>query len=386
MATVAAAPSAVLAEVRPKPAFSSRLHLEGLDGLRGVACLAVIVYHVALSLETSFGYHNAVTRILDAGWAGVDLFFVLSGFLITGILWESRTGPHYFRNFYARRTLRIFPLYFGVLGLIAVARLAAHSPDPMQGWTWTYLTNAGIAKYGFVPFNFLCHFWSLAVEEHFYLLWPLVVLAIPSRTALLKTALGTCALVLGFRITAILYGAPPLAVYVLTPFRLDALLFGCTLALLARGPGGIRQLRTLGRILTPTASAGLLSLAWLRGGLDFQDPWVQTLGFTLLAALGGGLLIECIAGGWFRRLMSLSPLKSAGKYSYGLYVWHPLLLHLLFHTNIGRRLFFVGGPVMKMVVPVAVFSVALPAVSLISWHFGEKHFLKLKHYFDSPAT
>src|SRR5690242_3161095 len=129
---------------------------------------------------------SALQRLLvkasSYGVLGVDLFFVLSGFLITGLLLDAKGKPHYFRNFYARRTVRIFPLYYLVLFLLLVVLPAVIAVPPAlaharreQAWLWTYTSNFYIASKASWALGYVSHFWSLAIEEHFYLLWPLVV-------------------------------------------------------------------------------------------------------------------------------------------------------------------------------------------------------------------
>ena len=132
---------------------------------------------------------RAIVGVTNYGSYGVELFFVLSGFLITGILYDAHNKPHYFRNFYMRRILRIFPLYYGVLALVFfVAPLIPLLRGPTldylvdrQAWAWLYAVNIYIAKHGEWSFSYLDHFWSLAIEEHFYLFWPLVVFLLARR-------------------------------------------------------------------------------------------------------------------------------------------------------------------------------------------------------------
>lgn len=154
-------------------------HVPSLDGVHGVAILLVIWFHlVQMFPEFHAMLGPLVVRTATLGQTGVDLFFVLSGFLITGILLDTRQHPHYFRNFFARRTLRIFPLYFVALAILLqfdrqwVTELPARL-EASQLWMWTYLSNIP-PSYGPTSVRFV-HFWSLAVEEQFYLVWPLVV-------------------------------------------------------------------------------------------------------------------------------------------------------------------------------------------------------------------
>ena len=189
--------------------------------------------------------------VTNYGSYGVELFFVLSGFLITGILYDARNKPNYFRNFYMRRVLRIFPLYYGVLVLVffvapLIPMFRGQTLDYLvdrQAWAWLYAVNVYIAKQGEWSFSYLDHFWSLAVEEHFYLVWPLVVLLLAQRPRTLITV--SLAIALGAmlaRLTGSLMGLSWWTTYVLTPFRLDGLALGAFLAVTMRQPGGLERL------------------------------------------------------------------------------------------------------------------------------------------------
>src|SRR5262245_10664845 len=160
-------------------------HIPALDGIRGIAILLVLLFHFGqyghgLPYPAVF-VDKLFHRICQIGWVGVDLFFVLSGFLITGILYDSKGRNHYFRNFYVRRCLRILPLYYFslILFLIVLPKLfplhtGFRSLRQDSFWYWTYLSNVRVAYRGWDSFGVLDHFWSLAVEEQFYLLWPIV--------------------------------------------------------------------------------------------------------------------------------------------------------------------------------------------------------------------
>ncbi|MEN1682052.1 MAG: acyltransferase, partial [Planctomycetota bacterium] len=166
-------------------------HVPALDGVRGVAVLLVVVYHAAYLASPTGVAEVVFATVRDALWCGVDLFFVLSGFLITRILLATVGSPRYFRSFYLRRTVRIFPLYYGVLlllfvGLPAAAWLAGgplqsvvdgetyQSLWSRQAWLWAYVQNF-LQSSGPSQLPGLGHFWSLAIEEQFYLAWPAAV-------------------------------------------------------------------------------------------------------------------------------------------------------------------------------------------------------------------
>jgi peptidoglycan/LPS O-acetylase OafA/YrhL len=219
----------------------SRAHIPVLDGMRGIAVLCVMVLHFTL-VDAVTGTERIFFDVARVGWVGVDLFFVLSGFLITGILYDAKGGAHFFRNFYMRRVLRIFPLYYAFLFLVLVAlptvRPTAVVPGETQLWLWTYLSNILFARVGWegVP-GHTTHLWSLAIEEQFYMLWPLVVF-FASRRRLVQICIGAIVFAELTRI-GLHYTAPNgIAGYALMPARIDALGVGALVAVLAREPAG----------------------------------------------------------------------------------------------------------------------------------------------------
>ncbi len=222
-------PLAVPAETRTRNL--SALHVKALDGVRGLAVLMVILYHMEYLAPRSSLWAKALLAPLRIGWAGVDLFFVLSGFLITGILLDTRESPNYFRSFYARRALRIFPLYYLVLsGILVLAHFTSTlnyvlpvSHDRffyfvyLNNW-WPFLRDTWHG-------NILGHFWSLAVEEQFYLLWSLCVFAIARRHIRLAALCGIAG-ALVIRCALFLHGGTTRDVIENTFSRMDALLVG----------------------------------------------------------------------------------------------------------------------------------------------------------------
>ena len=232
-------------------------HIPALDGVRGLAIALVMLHHFATGMNSRVPAFRAFFGLAETGWVGVDLFFALSGYLITGILFDAKAAPrHYFRNFYMRRALRIVPLYYATLALAILptagplARSEALGLRTIRGeqaWYWLYGVNLLQAMRGrFYP---LGNYWTLSVEEHFYLLWPIAAFLL-SRRALMACAAALFAIALATRLGMIAAHANPIAIYVLTPCRMDTLAAGAFVALAARGPGG------LAAVLPGAAGAG----------------------------------------------------------------------------------------------------------------------------------
>ncbi len=377
---------------QPSESLPSLTHVPALDGIRGIAILLVVVYHSVRygGIQPTVALDRIFYKLSLSGWSGVDLFFVLSGFLITGILYDAKGGDRYFRNFYARRILRIFPLYYGFLCfffviLPSLAPLGRQFSSLLkdQIWYWTYLVNVSIALKGWPPVPALIHFWSLAVEEQFYLVWPWIVFFLGRRTLMLA-CVGIAAGSLGVRV-ALHAMAHPLAAYVLTPSRMDALALGGLLALIAREPGGLSRLVRWARPAVVSSAVFLAMIFYWRHGLAFTDAIVQTIGFTFLAILFGGILVialasppETVAG----RLFAHRSLKSLGRYSYALYVFHhPIMFYMGRFFSVGSIPRLAGSQLSGQLLFTALTASVSLAAALLSWHLYEAQFLKLKALF-----
>lgn len=301
-----------------------------LDGLRGIAILLVLIHHLTI-YRPEQGLDSWIAAVPLFGWCGVNLFFVLSGFLITGILLDSRDSDNYYTNFYARRMLRIFPLYYLVLFVALVLLpmlpelhrvIVGANPVPEQLPYWLYLTNFSIADRG-MTHGWLDIMWSLAIEEQFYIVWAIVVLLCPTKW------LGPlCAIVLVVepiaRILAIADGMDPNDIYVLTWFRLDGLSMGALLAWLHRRG----HLEALGRGTLTTAliaTAGIVGIVVDEGDSWWWNPQMLQFGFTFIAVGSASMLVSALSRpeqGWWPWLLSAGWLRAFGKYSYCLYLIH----------------------------------------------------------------
>jgi peptidoglycan/LPS O-acetylase OafA/YrhL len=378
-------------------ASSRSVHIPALDGLRGIAILLVLAHHL-----TSYGgfqpqllVDKLVYLATMAGWSGVDLFFVLSGFLITGILYDSKGTEFYFRNFYIRRCLRIFPLYYGVLVLFLVVlpRVLTNGPSDAsyqslvadQAWYWAYLINVKIALDGWPKVSAINHFWSLAVEEQFYLVWPFLIF-LCRRDTLVKVCVACVLAALGWRI-GVAWTSQHLPAYVLLPARMDALAIGGLLALLARDPQGLSVWRRSAGVLGVVAGSVIVVCAVAGRGLWTTDPLTFTIGYTALAIFFGAtlsLVVTSAEDGVLGRICCSRLLRFFGRYSYGLYVFHhPIVIFT-------RRLFTApdlptvfGSQLSGLAIYVLLAGGASLAVAMLSWHLYEAPFLRLKERFSS---
>ncbi len=321
-------------------------------------------------------------------WIGVTLFFALSGFLITGILWDTLRRPHFFRNFYARRALRIFPLYYGVLLTLMVFSRVLHLQ--WNHWQWFYLTytaNLALGQMGqlITPHINLSHFWSLQVEEQFYLVWPIVVYRCRRLRTLIFTAAVGCLGVLGIRAFLVFFHAHftnPYLTMSPTFSCADNLLFGCILALLLRTSYRERTLALAPKIFA-VCSVAVVLMALADHGLRFYNSALQqTLGASLIG-IGFTALIgmSLLPASRTARLFRLSLLRFFGKYSYGLYVFHYTLDAVLTHRLRLILLSHTHSKAVSVVAGAVIVGGLSVGVAWLSYHLYEVHFLKLKRYF-----
>jgi peptidoglycan/LPS O-acetylase OafA/YrhL len=345
-------------------------HIPALDGIRGIAVLMVMTFHWFQLFQADLGVFGGLRKYAVFGQTGVDLFFVLSGFLITRILLAARDRPHYFRDFYMRRSLRIFPLYYGFLLIFYLLLPLFWRPPFPSGAAWyvVYLQNVQ-ATFGARELYGPGHFWSLAVEEHFYLLWPLLVyLTAPRRLWLVASS--AAAVAVGTRMLLLRHGY---GVFYFTPCRLDGLAAGAGIAWAEFRYGSLGRLR-LPASLVLLIGAPITVLLWTRVGGARADA-VQTWKFLLVAVLYAAAIIIGATSTRAGRLLGAGPLPWLGVISYGLYVFHPTIFEMV-------NRFSIRLPVLNA----ALAWLITIAIAFISYRTYEARFLALKRRFASVAA
>jgi peptidoglycan/LPS O-acetylase OafA/YrhL len=361
-----------------------------LDGVRGVAILLVLLFHFQGVRPP--GVPKLLIYPMILGWSGVDLFFVLSGFLITGILVDTRGSPSYFESFYVRRCLRILPLYLLAVflcfrvGLPLAEQFGRLEPGAhLERWYWLHISNWKSA-FG-EDVRPLSHFWSLSIEEQFYLVWPIVVWLVPPRR-LAAVCAAIAVAVCAARCGAAAAGVVPEALHRLTVFRMDGLALGGLVAVVARTPALRAALRR--RLGAISGTAGALLAALLVVGRGATSLPMVTLGYTAFALVDACFVFAAFdaAGspGGLARQMRRPLLRRFGKYSYGIYVFHYAVAILQASWFDGWA---TGASVVGRIALWAssiVFGIAASfALALVSWNLVEKRFLALKRRFPPGA-
>jgi peptidoglycan/LPS O-acetylase OafA/YrhL len=366
--------------------------LDAIDGLRGTIIFVLIVHFDRIGAVWVGHLERAYYLVVQLGMLSMEVFFVVSGFLITGILLDSKGGRGYFRNFYVRRALRIMPLFYGFLCvwlLLLPALTRADLSQLTNGtysqlWIWLHLTNVVQALGGGTAApRSLVHFWSLSVEEQYYLFWPFVVFFCDRR----RLKLVCLALILAapaIRLTLVESGSA-YAAYVLTPGRMDGLALGSLLAMLAREPGGLaRFTRWAWPIAVLAFTAVLVIFAVLGEAVGHKGHLYNTVGLTASAFLAGSLLVLALSGrlGTLgNRLLTMPPLTILGRHCYGIYV-----VHVPLHVALGYAGFRIdtvlawmpfGPRLAAQMVYTSLLTLLSLGIAILIWHGYEKHFLKL---------
>jgi peptidoglycan/LPS O-acetylase OafA/YrhL len=339
-----------------------------LDGLRAVAVSLVLYAHFFAADGSHWGH------------IGVRLFFVLSGFLITRLLLEARADDRFeattaLQSFYARRALRIFPPYFAVL--VFVWLISLESSKTVLAWHALYLSNFWYALQNEWTPWFLCHTWSLSIEEQFYIVWPLIILIAPRRS-IARICVGVILCSVAYRFYWPLTGTPALVRDLLPPASMDALAAGGLLAVhRSKGDGWPQWAQ---RSWIPLLAASLI-LLWLRpvpkGPVVDWLAWIALEVFPLVPLTM--LVGSCSRGigGYFGRLIESAPMTALGRISYGVYLYHAIVLALVVEAqswipvNVSEQ-----GPGRFFIA-----SAGTLVVASISWIAFEKPLNALKRHF-----
>jgi peptidoglycan/LPS O-acetylase OafA/YrhL len=422
-------------ELRPLTNYD--LHL---DGLRGLAFLVILGIHCRHAANLHHSTHVSDTffhEMLISGWMVLEIFFSVSGYIITSILLGAKGKERAVQTFYIRRFFRIIPLFYGYLFLIFVALpllgLSDMTPEQQGTWPWHvfFATNFFSAQ-GWESHRTLGHLWTLALEAQFYLLWPWIVLKLPLRAVAITAAsvlLGCCVARFGYG----LFVQPTMGLYTLPQLRFDGFMAGALMALVAiHGPSWLRQ-----RWIWKLVAVWSFLFAMILGVPGYYTTnykswpgdsgvllytvsfWAAVFGFALISiafsaviALLAGHIPEpmlekkqpeaydpdapriskppgfyrpsAIVGRALRAFLGWTPIAYLGRISYGAYVFHMPVIHLL--TGEGRIFHAFrpvdGGP--SLIPYLFCFGFALvttTAVAALSWHFFEEPLYKVKNRF-----
>jgi len=347
----------------------------------------VFVLHTTDVFE---GHYPYVERIISAGHLGVDLFFCLSGYLITRILFSAKGSSNYFSNFYMRRSLRIFPLYYafvtGFYVLVFRLNIFGLGHDKLMHdafdfrWLWFYGANIRIAMTGKFMSAMFNHFWTLSVEEHFYLFWPLLVFLLSTRR-LLAAAIVIVVGALTLRTVLCLAGYPLAAMMCFTPCRVDAFAVAGAIGVAQLLPWRKNAAEEFARVATfPCLALGV--------GLFYADGiWRYTLGLSLATFGFSCLIMRASLPGRLNRCLSNVALRIVGKYSYALYVFHVPILRIFLKTiPISRLSGQTHSAVLAVLLEMLVVGVLSGAAAFLSWNLLERHFLAMKEFFPEPSS
>lgn len=347
-------------------------YYHNLDGLRAIAALGVIVAH-CLNVDALPG-SRWLYPLVQQGNSGVSLFFVLSGFVITRILLSSTDSPRYFFNFYGRRTLRIFPLYYFALCCYTflpwLLNWVDHLPHLHEAWYhFAYLQN--FARTFDWRFSGPGHYWSLAVEEHFYLIWPAIVYLFRGNRYW-KLAAASFALIILATALRLLMFRQGFEINVFTFTRMDQLSLGCVLAICERN-GWLEKPLGHEKSFFKIMLMGLVSVAICS---QLSPLYMNVFKHSAYGMLFFGLIGYVICSSKdtsMNRLLNSRVFQFLGRISYGLYVWHVLIFHIFLHH-------------VKSINPIIDFiliSSATIAVSAASWYLFEKRILRFKRFFEN---
>ncbi len=375
-------------------------HTPILDGFRGLAILLVIIYHTTGYFPDSGVLGNFMSSAILLGWSGVDMFFVLSGFLITSILLKAKNKTHYFKNFYMRRVLRIFPLYYLFLLfaltiptfiLVGDYNHQLHYEPLTPFRTLIFLLHFSNYLYALDGFQnyWLLHVWSLAVEEQFYMVWPLLVFYMSRKNLnILCLFLILAAFLFRWQLSAFPI-ENQIKIFQFTHCRMDGLLMGCLVALNCTNKSLVQFGRKYGFLsagmllililgINYNVTTSSISNGTINGFRQFSLPVVQLFYFPLLSLFYTVLMIAVYLNqnNLLSRLINKEIFQYFGRLSYGIYIYHMLLLWIFLNyypsvdSYVKQFLFWI------LFLPLNV------TLAHISMKFYERPFLNLKRYFE----
>ena len=350
-----------------------------LDGIRGLAIFLVATGHIF------YQYY-----IFKFGWIGLNLFFVLSGYLITQRLYFHYTDNKvsYFKNFYLRRVVRIFPLYYGCLFIFFIILPFFYPPYfiyygdlyKAQGWYWGYASNWMMIFKGLPAQSVFFHFWSLAVEEQFYLFWPFLFLLLINikRSYVFVLLLITGSIIVRISIHE------NLASYLNTLTAAEPLFLGALVAILEKE----KKLESWYNFFLIMAIISLIGLGIIfmhDSNLHFTNSWLLRAGYSTIDFIWIFILVHVSTNRTYspliRRLFDSKWLTWLGKYSYGIYVFHWIIL-ILFIYKAEHELIRMGFEKQLIYFTVRIIGIAfILAISYASYNLFERKFLRLKKYF-----
>jgi peptidoglycan/LPS O-acetylase OafA/YrhL len=362
-----------------------------LDGLRGLAIIGVLLTHAAVYFQA----HGAATRwflpVMQFGQWGVDLFFVLSGFLITGILLDTRTAINRERSFYGRRVLRIFPVYYLALGLVLFVqphwgwlRTAASLQTPAEYLSYLFYFQNWLPLFnnGGAPNSLVGHFWSLAVEEQFYLVWPVIVWHLSAR-AIARLCLVALLVTLVVRILLVAHFGSDVWVYRFTITRADGLYVGSALAVIYAVKGHVPKRLMVGLVALGGAALAIIALFGPARQIWLTGTQMSMIGISGVALLSGASVIFCLQSDEtsVAKLLKQRWLRTFGKYSYGMYVWHFPIYYGMQHLLEEQSFVFPLPTVIALPFLGVIIAVSFMA-AWMSFNFYEQWFLQLKVHFQ----
>lgn len=377
----------------PPPAGPTLLDttlLQVVNGLRGIAVLMVFICH--------YIHFIGAPWVVPWTWEGVDLFFVLSGFLITGILYDDLADPRFFRNFYIRRALRIFPLFYGFFALLFLCTpiLHLHYERTILYYVF-YVGNLALPFLNLDVHNptiitalhhgnvfqvaNIGHLWSLCIEEQFYLLWPAILFVVRDRRKLM----WICGTLIAATVAGRFYlwnhiSTQHLVHYLIfwsTYTRCDTLLIGAWMALWLRGKAitPVRLHRTAAGLIVGPSLTMLIGMRYFSSPLqNFFTPFISTVGFTCIGLISAGVILWCLdETSYLARIVRVRPLSALGVISYGFYFLHsiPEYVWVIFQSE---------HPHWRIAIPFLAFAFTA-GLATLSFRYFESPFLRLKKRF-----